>query len=73
MHNVMKDFYFKWMLFFWTYSKNPEKMYHSFHKNIKQQLFKIDNNYKKYLLYHQNSIVFLKCNNILLYYCFLIK
>ncbi len=39
IYNVTKDFYFKYMLFFWTLcsSKNPEKIKCiSFHKNMKQ-------------------------------------
>ncbi len=44
LYNVTN--YFFQVLFFWAFylSKNPEKMYHSFHKNIKQHnFFHIDN------------------------------
>ncbi len=36
IYNVTNHFYSKQMLFLWTFnsSKNPEKMYHGFHRNI---------------------------------------
>ncbi len=37
IYKTAKVRYFKTMLFFWTFysSKNPEKVYYDFHKNIK--------------------------------------
>ncbi len=47
IYNVKKDSIVKQMLLFWTFfsSKKPgKKIYHRFHKNIKQTVFNIDNN-----------------------------
>ncbi len=56
----------KIVFFIWYLSKNPEKMYYSFHKNTKHYkatFFNIDDNKKCFL----NSK---SANNISQYYCF---
>ncbi len=47
IYNVTKYFYYKQMLFFWTFlihQRIPKKKFYGFHKNKKHNCFNFDDN-----------------------------